>query len=373
MNIATSIKPTSILANCTMLSPMDDDYINHPIIERFGNPSQSIYIDQYNVDINGVTYGQPLILPIYNAQLEPVQCAVLQDKQLVQVIPDSLAKGFAYYGELHQDKPVIITYHLEAFFKLASSINSHIEHMQDTFAVVLVILPHLCSANQSELKAFDYEQIQYVIQQLSKAGHQRLYIPVRPEHIQFEAFQNLEKNTPVHLLNQYIKVGGNEFLIELSKDDDIEEVQAFISESIALLPQQNQWGELLPLVQAETTANNTYPIHALPPLAKEAVLAIAEHVQAPIAMSAQCVIGAMSHIAQAHVNAPHPFNAQGEPCSLYLLTEGQSGSRKSTSRNMADKAIIQYERKQYEQYRRDLEQWKSGQASLNKKDREAYC
>lgn len=94
---------------------MDDDYINHPIIERFGNPSQSIYIDQYNVDINGVTYGQPLILPIYNAQLEPVQCAVLQDKQLVQVIPDSLAKGFAYYGELHQDKPVIITYHLEAF------------------------------------------------------------------------------------------------------------------------------------------------------------------------------------------------------------------------------------------------------------------
>lgn len=166
--------------------------------------------------------------------------------------------------------------------------------MQDTFAVVLVILPHLCSANQSELKAFDYEQIQYVIQQLSKAGHQRLYIPVRHEHIQFEAFQNLEKNTPVHLLNQYIKVGGNEFLIELSKDDDIEEVQAFISESIALLPQQNQWGELLPLVQAETTANNTYPIHALPPLAKEAVLAIAEHVQAPIAMSAQCVIGAVS-------------------------------------------------------------------------------
>ena len=102
------------------------------------------------------------------------------------------------------------------------------------------------------------------------------------------------------------------------------------------------------------------------------MLAISEHVQSPIAMTAQCVIGAMSHIAQAHVNAPHPFNTQGEPCSLYLLTEGQSGSRKSTSRNMADKAIIQHERKQYELYRRSLEQWKSGQASLNKKDRETY-
>ncbi|MEG2568752.1 MAG: DUF3987 domain-containing protein, partial [Acinetobacter sp.] len=131
--------------------------------------------------------------------------------------------------------------------------------------------------------------------------------------------------------------------------------------------------ELLPLAQPETSVNNIYPIQALPPLARDAVISIAEHVQAPIAMTAQCVIGAMSHIAQAHVNAPHPFSPQGEPCSLYLLTEGQSGSRKSTSRNMADKAIIQHERKQYEQYRRELEQWKSEQASLNKKDKEVYC
>lgn len=355
--------PKLIFKSCTVLNPLDEAYLNHPIIERFGNPLQPIYVDQSNVNIEGMIYEQPLILPIVNGQLDPVQCAVLQNERRIQIIPDGLVRGFAYFGDLQIDKPVIITHNLEVFFKIA----------QTGYAVVLVVLPTLSSKHLTELKAFDYEQIQYVIQQLSKAGHQRLYMPVRPEYIQLEVFQNLEKNTPVHLLNQYIKVGGNEFLIELSKDDDIEEVQAFISESIALLPQQNQWGELLPLVQAETTANNTYPIHALPPLAKEAVLAIAEHVQAPIAMSAQCVIGAMSHIAQAHVNAPHPFNAQGEPCSLYLLTEGQSGSRKSTSRNMADKAIIQYERKQYEQYRRDLEQWKSGQASLNKKDREAYC
>lgn len=363
MNITTSIKPDSILTNCTVLNPLDDTYLNHPIIERFGSPSQPIYVDQCNVDINGVMYEQPLILPIYNAQLELVQCAVLQDKQRVQVIPDGLAKGFAYYGHLHQDKPVIITYDVEAFFKVA----------QTGYAVVLVMLPNLTSKNLTKLKAFDFEQIQYVIQQLSNAGYQQLYMPVRPEQIQLEAFQNLERNTPVRLLNQYIKIGESEFFTELNKDNDIEEVLAFIHEAISLLPEQDQWGELLPLVQNEESVNTPYPIHALPPLAKEAVLAIAEYVQAPIAMAAQCVIGAMSHIAQAHVNAPHPFNAQGEPCSLYLLTEGQSGSRKSTSRNMADKAIIQHERKQYEQYRRDLEQWKSGQASLNKKDREAYC
>ncbi|WP_256413962.1 DUF3987 domain-containing protein [Acinetobacter sp. 5862] len=133
------------------------------------------------------------------------------------------------------------------------------------------------------------------------------------------------------------------------------------------------WGELLPLQQAELVANNPYPIDALPLLAKEAVLAISEYVQSPIAMTAQCVIGAMSHIAQAKVNAPDRFKAHGEPCSLFLLTEGQSGSRKSTSKNLADRAILDYERKQYEIYRTELEQWKSGLAGLPKKDREAYC
>ena len=133
------------------------------------------------------------------------------------------------------------------------------------------------------------------------------------------------------------------------------------------------WGELLPLQQAELVANNPYPIDALPLLAKEAVLAISEYVQSPIAMTAQCVIGAMSHIAQAKVNAPDRFKAHGEPCSLFLLTEGQSGSRKSTSKNLADRAILDYERKQYEIYRTELEQWKSGIAGLPKKDREAYC
>ena len=134
-----------------------------------------------------------------------------------------------------------------------------------------------------------------------------------------------------------------------------------------------EWGELLPLQQAESVASNPYPIDALPLLAREAVFAISEYVQSPIAMAAQCVIGAMSHIAQAKVNAPDRFKAHGEPCSLFLLTEGQSGSRKSTSKNLADRAILDYERKQYEIYRTELEQWKSGQAGLLKKDREAYC
>ena len=366
MNITTSIKPDTILANCTLLNPLDETYLNHPIIQRFGSPSQPIYVDQCNVDINGMSYDNPLILPIYDGQLNLVQCAVLQDGQRVQVMPDGLAQGFARYGHFDHAEPIIITYNLEAFFKIA----------QTGYAVALVILPSLCDAQHTEFKPFDFEQMAFVIHQLAKAGYTKLYMPVRPEHIQLEGFQKLEQDTALRLLNQHIVIDEQgiktDYLIELYKDDGIEDVAIFIDESIKRLSSSGQWGELLPLAQPETSVNSAYPIHALPPLARDAVIAIAEHVQAPIGMTAQCVIGAMSHIAQAHVNAPHPFNPQGEPCSLYLLTEGQSGSRKSTSRNMADKAIIQHERKQYELYRRDLEQWKSGQASLNKKDKEAY-
>ena len=356
------IKPAHILAQCKQLVSFAEAYSSHPLIQRFGSPEQPIYVDQSNVDISGVKYECPLIMPIYDGQLELVQCAVMQDGQGVSVIPDELAKGFARYGDFDHTKPVIITHNLEAFFKVA----------QTGYAVALVVLPTLCNQHQTELKAFDFKQIQFVINQLSKAGYTQLYMPVRPEHIQLEVFQSLEKNTAVKLLNQYQKADRSEFLTNLYKDDDTEEVQSFIQFSIEQLS-TGEWGELFPLAQSETAVNSPYPIHALPPLAKDAVMAISEHVQSPIAMTAQCVIGAMSHIAQAHVNAPHPFSPQGEPCGLYLLTEGQSGSRKSTSRNMADKAIIQHERKQYELYRRDLEQWKSGQASLGKKDREAYC
>ena len=229
--------PLQILEQAQCLQPLDEAYLNHPIIQRFGSPSQPIYVDQSNVEINGLSYKQPFILPIYNGQLEHVQCAVLQNKQAVQVIPDGLAKGFAYYGDLQTDTPVIITYDLESFFKVASSIAIGFEPPLQPFAVVLVILSNLCNNNKTALKAFDFEQIQFVIQQLSTAGYQQLYMPVRPEQIQLEPFKQLEQNTTVRLLNQYQQYGESEFFTELIQENDDAEVQAFIHEAISQLPE----------------------------------------------------------------------------------------------------------------------------------------
>lgn len=221
------ITPDDILNECTQLVSFNDAYSSHPLIQRFGSPEQPIYVDDGNVDINGVTYAQPLIMPIYDGQMELVQCAVMQDGQRVEVMPDGLARGFARYGDFDHAQPVIITYSLEAFFKIA----------QTGYAVALVLLPTLCNTKQVELKAFDFEQIQFVINQLSRSSFDKLYMPVRPEHMQLEAFQNLEKNSPVRLLNQFQQAGESEFLTELLQDDDAEEVKAFLDYAIEQLPE----------------------------------------------------------------------------------------------------------------------------------------
>lgn len=220
------ITPDDILNECTQLVSFNDAYSSHPLIQRFGSPEQPIYVDDGNVDINGVTYEQPLIMPIYDGQMELVQCAVMQDGQRVEVMPDGLARGFARYGDFDHAQPVIITYSLEAFFKIA----------QTGYAVALVLSPTLCSNHKTELKPFDFEQIQFVINQLSQAGYKQLYLPVRIEQMHLEPFKKLEQNTAVRLLCQYLRIGVNQFEIGLSQDESASEVLAFIEEAIEALP-----------------------------------------------------------------------------------------------------------------------------------------
>ena len=220
------LKPLDILAHCTELMPTDKAYIEHELVQRFGSPEQSIHVDDSIVTINGVSYDSPIILPIYNGQMELVQCAVMQDNKTVAVIPDGLAKGFARYGHFDHAKPIIVTYNLEAFFKIA----------QTGYAVALVLLPTLCNSTLPVLKPFDFEQMQFVINQLAQAGYQQLYMPIRPEHL--EAFKPLEENTAVRLLNQY----QDDFACDLSQYESVEDVQSFLNDAIEQLPKS----EVLP-------------------------------------------------------------------------------------------------------------------------------
>lgn len=221
---------SDILAQATCIETIEPGYLQHGVIARFGSPEHAIHVDYGTVDINGIEYTDPMLLPIVDGTLQLIQVAVLQDGKPISIMPDGLARGFAAYHLKHKDQNVIITYNLEAFFKVASC----------GLPVVLVVLNNLCASRLAKnLKAFDFEQIRAVVQQLSQAGFKNLYLPVRPENFTNEAFQNLEQNSRVRLLNQYIKIEESEFLIDLSKEEDPAEINAFFSEAIALLPERD--------------------------------------------------------------------------------------------------------------------------------------
>ena len=73
-------------------------------------------------------------------------------------------------------------------------------------------------------------------------------------------------------------------------------------------------------------------------------------------------------IAQGKVNAPNFYSIYGEPCALFLLTEGQSGSRKSTSKRLADYALKEHERRKYDAYQKNFQEWTHALASCVKKE-----
>lgn len=104
-----------------------------------------------------------------------------------------------------------------------------------------------------------------------------------------------------------------------------------------------------------------YPIDALPPLMRDAAMAIAHHVQAPIALAAQCVIGAAAYFAQSRVNAPHLGNLDGMPCSLFMLTLADSGDRKTDCRRLAFKVIDDAEKKAMQKHNVCMAEIKKGE------------
>ncbi|WP_291375460.1 YfjI family protein [Acinetobacter sp. UBA6720] len=223
-------QPKDILANCIRLNPQDGAFMRHPVIESYGSPKQPIYVDNAVIDINGMKYEHPMILPIYNGQLTLIQCAVLQDKQPVQIFPDGrLAKGFAYYGRLHKDRPVIIARELEEFFSVART----------TYAVVLVVLPDMCKTNNRALKQNDVNAMELVVKQLWNAGYKQLYIPTRPQNkeLLFEVTQSQK----VQLIDKYRSDGS---FMEFTQYEMVQDVQAFIDNAIEELPVfQEHWKE----------------------------------------------------------------------------------------------------------------------------------
>ena len=105
-----------------------------------------------------------------------------------------------------------------------------------------------------------------------------------------------------------------------------------------------------------------YPIEAWDGLLQKVIKKIAYYQQVPDAMAGQCILGALAHIGQAHVDAPIGYKHM--PASLILITEGESGSGKTQAMDLSHHKIKEYEQKQYEEYITRHEEHKAQLASL---------
>ncbi len=155
-----------------------------------------------------------------------------------------------------------------------------------------------------------------------------------------------------------------------------EHAQALIAESEENRRRLEAWGSTLapeprPLLP-DLRAPEPYPLEALPPLMRDAAQAIAEHVQAPLALAGQCVIGAGVYLAQTRVNAPHIHRQSGMPCSMFLLTLADSGDRKSECRRLAFKTADEAEEKARTEHRQACADITSMAAGLKGKQLEQF-
>lgn len=133
--------------------------------------------------------------------------------------------------------------------------------------------------------------------------------------------------------------------------------------------ERNTWPELDPLPEAAETTPEAFPLHALGKIMGDAAKAIAGDVQAPDALVAGSVLAAASLAAQplANVVLPH---GQRCPLSLFVVSSGQSGDRKSAADAVAGFEIEEARRRDAREYAQKLKDYEDAKAAKGKGDPE---
>lgn len=103
-----------------------------------------------------------------------------------------------------------------------------------------------------------------------------------------------------------------------------------------------------PLVEVEVAA--PYPVDALPPLIRDAIVEVAAWVQAPVALIAASALAAVSSAVQTRFSVRRDAALCG-PATLYLLTVAESGERKSTVDKLFTGPIRDWEAEQRKLFR----------------------
>lgn len=157
-----------------------------------------------------------------------------------------------------------------------------------------------------------------------------------------------------------------DILLELDQGKPFDDIMA---EATITDLQAEAWGNPEPLA-TDPSKPTTYPMQAWQGLLKNVVEKIAYYAQVPNAMAGQCVLGALAHIGQRFIDAP--MGHKHMPASLYLVTEGESGSGKSVAMGLSHYEIKAYEREKYQIYFEQLNEWETEKEILQGKERKEY-
>jgi hypothetical protein len=149
---------------------------------------------------------------------------------------------------------------------------------------------------------------------------------------------------------------------DLRQTVSLEEVKRQIMNCRYQLTSENV--EANPVQRAEQAIHwPDYPLEALGPVLSQAALAIAQTVQTPLHLSGQSVLAAAALAVQALANVQ--IDNRVHPLSLFCLTVGESGERKSGADYLALKPHREWERQQHkaakeeiELYQNELDTWK---------------
>jgi len=121
----------------------------------------------------------------------------------------------------------------------------------------------------------------------------------------------------------------------------------------------SEWGEPLPL--CPRMVSEPYPLDALPAAVRAAVSEVQGWVKAPLAMVAGSALGALSVAIQGHIDVKRATGLDG-PTSLFLMTFGDSGERKSTCDKAFMRSIRAYERAQAEKAKPKIDAYRAEMA-----------
>lgn len=141
----------------------------------------------------------------------------------------------------------------------------------------------------------------------------------------------------------------------------IDAAQPATTETFPPLPEAGAaWSDLVPLVSS--VAPEPYPLEVFPEAIRAAVEEVQAFAQAPIAMVATSALSALSLAAQALFDVKRAEKLTG-PIGLFTLVLADSGERKTTCDEFFMPAIRQWEHRQAEAMRPELEQHEAAMAA----------